>query len=72
MEFACKVAGAKLILVMGHQHCGAVKGAIDDVKLGNLTKLLTKIKPAVVMNEKFEGEKSSMNEAFVRQWLKQM
>ena len=72
MEFACKVAGAKLILVMGHQHCGAIKGAIDDVKLGNLTKLLTKIKPAVVMNEKFEGEKSSMNEAFVRQWLKQM
>ena len=45
MEFACKVAGAKLILVMGHQHCGAVKSAIDDVKLGNITAMLAKIKP---------------------------
>ncbi len=66
MEFACKVAGAKLILVMGHQHCGAIKGAIDDVKLGNLTALLTKIKPAVEMNQHFEGEKTSANEVFVR------
>lgn len=66
MEFACKVAGAKLILVMGHQHCGAIKGAIDDVKLGNLTTLLTKIKPSVDMCQKFEGEKTSGNEAFVR------
>ena len=38
MEFACKLSGAKVILVMGHQHCGAIKGAIDDVKLGNLTE----------------------------------
>lgn len=66
MEFACKVAGAKLILVMGHQHCGAIKGAIDDVKLGNLTALLAKIKPAVEMNQHFEGEKTSANEVFVR------
>ena len=47
MEFACKVSGSKLILVMGHEHCGAVKAAIDDVKLGNITPMLQKIKPAV-------------------------
>ena len=66
MEFACKIAGAKLILVMGHQHCGAIKGAIDDVKLGNLTSLLAKIKPAVKMSEQFEGEKNSKNENYVK------
>ena len=66
MEFACKVAGAKLILVMGHQHCGAVKGAIDDVKLGNITAMLANIKPAVAMSKNFEGEKSSKNESFVK------
>lgn len=66
MEFACKVAGAKLIIVMGHQHCGAVKGAIDDVKLGNITAMLQNIKPAVAMSQNFEGEKSSQNEAFVK------
>jgi carbonic anhydrase len=66
MEFACKVAGAKLILVMGHQHCGAVKGAIDDVHLGNITAMLSNIKPAVEMSKNFEGEKSSKNEAFVK------
>jgi carbonic anhydrase len=65
MEFACKVAGAKLILVMAHQHCGAVKAAIDDVKLGNITAMLSKIKPAVAMSQKFEGEKTAKNEAFV-------
>ncbi len=47
MEFACKVSGAKLIAVIGHSNCGAIKGAIDDVDLGNLTGLLTKIKPAM-------------------------
>jgi len=66
MEFACKLAGAKLILVMGHQHCGAIKGAIDDVKLGNLTALLAKSKPAVKISQDFKGEKTSFNEAFVR------
>ena len=65
MEFACKVAGAKLILVMGHQHCGAVKGAIDDVKLGNITAMLAKIKPAVQMSQDFAGEKMSKNDEFV-------
>ena len=47
VEFACKVAGVKLIVVMGHTRCGAVKGACNDVELGNLTGLLNKIKPAI-------------------------
>lgn len=67
MEFACKVAGAKLILVMGHQHCGAVKGAIDEVKIGNITSMLANIKPAVAMSQNFIGEQTSKNEAFVRE-----
>lgn len=66
IEFACKVAGAKLILVMGHQHCGAIKGTIDDVQLGNLTAMLAKIKPAVVMSQDFAGEKTSKNPLFVK------
>ncbi|GAA4110572.1 carbonic anhydrase family protein [Aquimarina addita] len=48
MEFACKLAGTKLVLVLGHTSCGAVKGACDDAKMGNLTALLSKIKPAVL------------------------
>lgn len=47
MEFACRVAGSKLIVVLGHSQCGAIKGACDDVKLGHLTSLLAKLKPAV-------------------------
>jgi carbonic anhydrase len=47
MEFACKVVGSKLILVLGHTSCGAIKGAVDDVELGNLTNLVGKLKPAV-------------------------
>lgn len=47
MEFACKLAGTKLIVVLGHTSCGAIKGACDDAKLGNLTGMLSKIKPAV-------------------------
>jgi len=47
MEFACKVSGAKLIAVIGHSNCGAIKGAIDDARLGNLTGLLARIKPAM-------------------------
>jgi len=47
MEFACKLAGTKVILVLGHTSCGAVKGACDNAKLGNLTGMLDKIKPAV-------------------------
>jgi len=47
MEFACKVAGSKLIVVLGHSKCGAVKGACDHVEMGNLTELLSKLQPAV-------------------------
>ena len=64
MEFACKMSGAKLILVMGHSNCGAIKAAIDDVKLGNITAMLSKIKPAVAMSQQFEGEKTSKNYDF--------
>ena len=64
LEFACAVAGAKLILVLGHTACGAVKGAIDDVVLGNLTGLLARIKPAIPAT-KFDGEKTSKNGAYV-------
>ncbi|MFK7906429.1 MAG: carbonic anhydrase family protein [Chitinophagales bacterium] len=64
MEFACKVSGSKLILVMGHEHCGAVKAAIDDVKLGNITPMLAKIKSAVKMVE-YEGDRNSGNQKFV-------
>ena len=64
MEFACAASGAKLVLVLGHTACGAIKGAIDDVVLGNLTGLLAKIKPAIPAT-KFEGEQSSKNPAYV-------
>jgi len=64
MEFACAVSGAKVALVLGHTACGAVKGAIDDVVLGNLTGLLARIKPAIPAT-KFDGEKSSKNAEYV-------
>jgi carbonic anhydrase len=64
MEFACKVAGAKVVLVLGHTSCGAIKGAIDNVELGNLTALLAKIRPAVTATV-FDGDRSSKNPAFV-------
>lgn len=64
LEFACALAGAKVILVMGHTACGAIKGAIDGAKLGNLTGLLNKIKPAVAATQ-FDGERSSKNDDFV-------
>jgi len=64
MEFACKAAGAKVVLVMGHTACGAIMGAIDNVELGNLTGLLAKIRPAV-QETTFAGERSSKNLAYV-------
>lgn len=65
MEFSCKVAGAKLVLVIGHEYCGAVKGAIDGVQLGNLTALLRKISPAVQSCSHYQGDKTSANPEFV-------
>ncbi len=64
MEFACKVAGAKVVLVMGHTSCGAIKGAIDKVQLGKLTGLLAKIRPAVQATQ-YQGERSAKNYGFV-------
>lgn len=64
MEFACKVSGSKLVLVMGHEHCGAVKAAIDDVKLGNITPMLQKIRPAVD-RVAYMGERNAKNQEFV-------
>ena len=58
MEFACKLAGTKLIVVLGHTSCGAIKGACDHAKLGNLTKLIEKITPAV--NATTEPEDASL------------
>ncbi|SHF96023.1 carbonic anhydrase [Flavobacterium segetis] len=66
MEFACKVAGAKLIMVMAHQHCGAIKATIDNVDLGNITSLVDNIKPAIGLSASFLGEKNSKNEEYVK------
>jgi len=64
LEFACKLARAKVVLVMGHTACGAIKGAIDNAELGNLTGLLGKIKPAVEAT-KYTNERSAKNYDFV-------
>jgi carbonic anhydrase len=65
LEFASKVAGSKVIVVLGHTSCGAVKGACDDAQLGNLTGLLAKIKPAVAAVPDDGKARSSKNYAFV-------
>jgi len=70
MEFSCKVMGAKLIVVLGHTSCGAIKGACDKVELGNLTSLLKKIEP-VVASVKSEGDRSSKNDVFVEEVSKE-
>jgi carbonic anhydrase len=65
MEFGCKVAGAKIIVVIGHTKCGAVKGACDHVEMGNLTALLTKIRPAVDDETTTTNNRNSSNAVFV-------
>jgi carbonic anhydrase len=65
MEFACKVAGSKLIVVLGHTACGAIKGACDHVEMGNLTELLSKIQPAVYQEKKTTENRTSSNIDFV-------
>lgn len=66
LEYACKVSGSKVVVVLGHEYCGAIKSAIDDVKLGNITTLLAKIRPAVeVAGNNFQGETTSSNPDFV-------
>jgi carbonic anhydrase len=64
LEYGAKVAGSRVIVVLGHTSCGAIKGACDDVKLGNLTALLEKYKPAVSA-AKTDGERNSKNHKFV-------
>ncbi|HNV98608.1 MAG TPA: carbonic anhydrase family protein [Chitinophagales bacterium] len=65
MEFGCKVAGAKMIVVLGHSKCGAIKGACDHVEMGNLTALLTKIRPAVDDETETSSDRHSGNAVFV-------
>lgn len=65
MEFACRVSGAKLVLVLGHERCGAIRGAIDGVELGNITALLRNIRPAVEYFDDYKGEKTDANDEFV-------
>jgi len=65
MEFACKIAGSKLIVVLGHTNCGAVIGACDDIKLGHLTTLVNKIKPSIEIESETESERNGRNIKFV-------
>ncbi len=65
MEFGCKVAGSKIIVVLGHTKCGAIKGACDHVEMGNLTALLSKIRPAVEDEETVTKNRNSSNPEFV-------
>ncbi len=67
MEFACKIAGSKLLVILGHTSCGAIKGACDNVEMGNLTHLINKIKPAVaaVSEPKEKENRTSANTVFV-------
>lgn len=66
LEYSCKAAGSKLVLVLGHESCGAVKAAIDGVELGNITEMLSNITPAVKLtSEQVDGEATSSNNEFV-------
>lgn len=65
MEFACKLAGSKLIVVLGHSKCGAVKGACDHIEMGNLTELLSKLQPAVYQENTTTENRNSSNSVFV-------
>ncbi|HEY4709772.1 MAG TPA: carbonic anhydrase [Candidatus Acidoferrales bacterium] len=67
LEYATKVLGTKLIVVLGHSECGAIKGAIDDVKLGNVTALLSNIRPAVLKVAAGDGDHTSKNKKFVQE-----
>ena len=72
MEFACGVAGSKLVLVMGHEHCGAVKAAIQGVEVGNITGMLSKIQPAVdTARADYRGDASADNPEFVHEVCEQ-
>jgi len=66
LEYGCKVLGAKVIVVLGHEYCGAIKSAIDHVKLGNVTEVLDKIQPAInLASAHYDGTKTTKNPLFV-------
>jgi carbonic anhydrase len=65
LEFACKVAGARLIIVLGHTGCGAVQGAVDGVEMGSLTRLLDRLRPAIGAIGAFDGDRISENRNYV-------
>tara|TARA_R110002073_G_scaffold41030_6_gene116331 strand:- start:56 stop:691 length:636 start_codon:yes stop_codon:yes gene_type:complete len=70
MEYSCKVAGSKLVFVLGHESCGAIKAACDHVELGNITALLENIKPAVKLSEtQIKGKHNSSNNEFVEKTI---
>tara|TARA_R110002124_G_scaffold89643_5_gene229185 strand:+ start:6746 stop:7381 length:636 start_codon:yes stop_codon:yes gene_type:complete len=70
MEYSCKVAGSKLVFVLGHESCGAIKAACDHVELGNITALLENIKPAVKLSEtQVKGKHNSSNNEFVEKTI---
>lgn len=70
LEYSCQESGAKLILVLGHESCGAIKAAIEGVKLGNITAMLAKVQPALAKSQSFKGEKSVENSAYVEEVVK--
>jgi len=70
LEYGCAVAGSKLVVVLGHTNCGAVKGAADGMKLGNLTQLLAKIQPAIDSVPDDGMARDSSNKAFIKQAVK--
>jgi len=66
LEYSCKVSGAKVVMVLGHEYCGAIKSAIKNVELGNITALLDKIQPAIkIAKDNFKGDATAENEIFV-------
>lgn len=65
MEFSCKIAGSKLIVVLGHTKCGAIEGACDNIELGHVTTLLNKVKPAIAIETETKSDRNSKNKAFV-------
>lgn len=70
LEFCCKIAGSKLIVVLGHTNCGAIKGACDNAELGSLTQLLNKITPAIEQETQFKNNRNGSNLAYVNEIAK--
>lgn len=66
MELACKIAGSKLIVVLGHTKCGAIEGACNNISMGHITSLLRKIKPAIKKETETKGERNSKNMTFLK------